>query len=146
MNNLYYMGLYGGDEYYRATCSQDLLLNRKESRFYSDNEGFVKGNIEKDIYHPYKNYNPRLPLASNDKERLLLEIQKLGFYLVDLGLYLDLHPTDKDALMSFNETKSKYYRLINEYNKNYCPLMFIDSNGVDKYQWIEGTFPWQGGN
>lgn len=146
MNNLYYMGLYGGDEYYRSTCCQDFALDRKNNMFYNENEGFIKGNIQKKIYNPYKNYNPNMPVVNNDKDRMLLEIQKYGFYLIDLGLYLDMHPTDKEALATFNENKTKYYRLINEFNKNCYPLMFIDSNNSDSYKWLEGNFPWVRGN
>lgn len=145
MNNLYYMGLYGGDEYYRSSCSPDYnLLDRKDNVFYSENEGFIKGNIQKSIYDPYRNYVPSMPLVNSDKDRLMLEIQKYCFYLIDLGLYLDMHPNDREALKNFNETRNKYYRLINEYNKNYNPLMFIDSTSNDTYKWLEGNFPWSG--
>ena len=142
MNNLYYMGLYGGDEYYRSTCAPDYNLLDRESIFYNENEGFMKGNIQKNIYNPYRNYVPNMPMVNSDKERLMLEIQKHCFYLIDLGLYLDMHPTDKEALKSFNEARNKYYRLINEYNKNYNPIMFIDSTSNDTYKWLEGSFPW----
>ena len=146
MNNLYYMGLYGGDEYYRRASFQDYTSDRKTNLFFNENESFIKGNIQKKYYQPYKNYNPNLPIVTNDKDRLLLEIQKYGFYLIDLGLYLDLHPTDKEALDSFNEAKNKYYRLINEFNKNCYPLMFVDSNNSDTYKWVENHFPWTRGN
>lgn len=142
MNNLYYMGLYGGDEYYRSTCNSDYHLLDRENMFYSENEGFMKGNIQKNIYNPYRNYVPNMPISNSDKERLMLEIQKHCFYLIDLGLYLDMHPNDKEALKCFNDTRNKYYRLINEYNKNYNPLMFIDSTSNDTYKWLEGNFPW----
>ena len=146
MNNLYYMGLYGGEDYYRSTCCHDYTLDRKSTFFYGENEGFIKGNIQKDIYNPYKSYNPSMPVANNERERLLLEIQKYGFYLLDLGLYLDLHPNDKDALQCFNENRNKYYKLINEFNKNYYPLIFMDSNNMDTYKWLQGNFPWVRGN
>jgi len=145
-NNLYYMGLYGGDDYYRTTCCPDYTNDRNSMNFYNENEGFIKGNIQKNIYIPYRNYNPSMPIANNDKDRMLLEIQKHCFYLIDLGLYLDLHPNDKEALRLYNDTRSKYFRLINEYNKNYNPLMSIDSNGNDSYEWLEGNFPWMRGN
>lgn len=145
-NNLYYMGLYGGNDYYRATCCPDTLLERNNSLFYNENEGFIKGNIQKDSYLPYRNYNPTMPSVNSDRERFLLEIQKYGFYLIDLGLYLDLNPNDKEALEMFNENRNKYYRLITEFNKNYYPLMFVDSNGSETYKWLEGNFPWVRGN
>ena len=144
MNNLYYMGLYGGDDYYRTTSNTDYSLERKDVNFYSENEGFIKGNIQRDIYNPYKNYNPSIPVVNTDKDRVLLEIQKYCFYLIDLGLYLDIHPNDKEALKLFNETRNKYYRLVDQFNKTYYPLMFVDNTGADTYKWLEGNFPWIG--
>lgn len=146
MNNLYYMGLYGGDEYYRLTGYPEYQLERNDTSFYNENEGFMKGNIQKNSYSPYKSYNPTMPSVSNDRERFLLEIQKYGFYLIDLGLYLDLHPNDKEALALFNENRAKYYRLVSEFNKNYYPLMLADSNGSEIYKWSEGNFPWMRGS
>ena len=146
MNNLYYMGLYGGDEYYRSTCFHDYIENRKDTIFYGENEGFIKGNVQKNTYSPYKNYVPTMPIVNSDKEKMLLEIQKYGFYLLDLGLYLDLHPNDKEALEYFKENRNKYYKLINEFNKNYYPLIFMDSSSMDSYQWLQGSFPWVRGN
>ena len=146
MNNLYCMSLYSPDDYYRHNYYQDFSLDRNDMMFYSENEGFIKGNIQKNIYMPYNNYNPVMSSAKNDKERMMLEIQKYGFYLIDLGLYLDLHPNDKEALKTFNENRNKYYRLINEFNKSYYPLMFMDSNSGESYRWIEGSFPWVRGN
>lgn len=141
MNNLYYMGLYNGNDYYHSSCSPEYVLERKNATFYNENEGFIKGNIQKNIYNPYRNYNPSMPVVNNDKERLLLEIQKYGFYLLDLGLYLDLNPNDKQALEVFNENRVKYFRLVNEFNKNNYPLMYVDSTSKDKYQWLDGCFP-----
>lgn len=146
-NNLYYNGIYQGEDYYRSNCSFEYAsYPRKNEQLYNENEGFIRGNIQKKIYNPYKNYTPTLPSVSNDKERLLLEIQKYGFYLLDLGLYLDINPTDKEALKIFNENRVKYLRLLEEFNRNYYPLMFIDSNNPNSYKWLEGKFLMERGN
>lgn len=144
MNDLYYMGLYCGDECYRDLALPEYHYERVNPSFFNENEGFIKGNIQRQIYNPYRNYNPTMPVVNSDKERLLLEIQKHCFYLIDLGLYLDMHPEDKEALKLFNETKNRYYRLINEFNKNYYPLMFVDSSNMNSYKWVEGNFPSSG--
>lgn len=146
-NNLYYTNVYDSQEYYRTNCScEPISYNRNNDKFYNENEGFIKGNTQKSIYNPYRNYNPSMPTVSNDKERLILEIQKYGFYLIDLGLYLDVNPTDKEALKLFNENRVKYLRLIEEFNRTYYPLMFVDSNNTTTYKWLEGKFPMERGN
>ena len=45
MNNLYYMGLYGGEDYYNSLCSPEYLNERNQTSFYGENESFIKGNI-----------------------------------------------------------------------------------------------------
>lgn len=145
-NNTYYTGIYNPSDYYRSTCSYDCVFERKDNGFYNENEGFVKGNTQKSLYNPYRNYNPSMPTVNNDKERLMLEIQKYGFYLIDLGLYLDVNPTDREALKLFNENRIKYLRLVEEFNKSYYPLMFVDSNNINTYKWSEGKFPMERSN
>ena len=74
MNNMYYMGIC--DDYYHSLSSPEYLNERNQKEFYGENEGFIKGNVQKSIYQPYRGYNPSLPMVNNDKDRLLLEIQK----------------------------------------------------------------------
>ena len=142
MNNIYYLGLYDGNEYYRATTYPEYRFERKNEQFYKENEGFIKGNIQKNIYNPYKNYNPINISVDNERDRFLLEIQKYGFYLKDLGLYLDLHPTDMDALETFNDTRNKYGQLMEEFNKRYYPLRYCKSVNTNNYRWLDGKYPW----
>ena len=112
----------------------------------NENEGFIKGNIEKSTYKAYKNYIPGNISVNNDRDRLLLEIQMYGFYLTDLGLYLDTHSSDKEALRLFNETRDKYYKKVVDFEKMYYPLNSFHSNKNDTYEWLEGKFPWVRGN
>ena len=142
------MGLYENGDYYHNIANPDYFyLDRTDNVFYNVDEGFIKGNIQKGIYSSYKNYNPSMPQVNSDKERLMLEIQKYSFYLIDLGLYLDIHPNDKETIKSFNDVRGKYYRLVNEFNKNYYPLMFMDEGKIGNYEWSKGNFPFNwGGN
>ena len=148
MNDLYYMGLLDCNSY-NQNCNYDYSkINYPEyarvnnSLFTNENEGFLKGNIEKNTYKPYKNYMPGNITINNECDRLLSEIQMYGFYLTDLGLYLDMHPTDMVALKLFNDTREKYYKKIMEFEKKYYPLTAFHSNKTNTYEWIEGKFPW----
>lgn len=155
MNEMYYMGLvnydnYSSNNYYngREEINYPQYTYDRENNllFTSENEGFLKGNIEKNTYKPYKNYRVGDISVNGDKDRLLLEIQMYGFYLTDLGLYLDTHPQDKTALNLFNETREKYYKRVMEFDKKYYPLNSCHSNKKDTYEWLEGKFPWVRGN
>ena len=75
-------------------------------------------------------------------EELLLEIMELSFAINDLNLYLDLHPEDSKMLKKFNELVEKSCKYEMEYVKNYGPLEVIDSNSVEKFEWINNPWPW----
>lgn len=146
MDDLYYMGMCDYSDYCKTNSCYQYRQDRVNPIFYNQNEGFVKGNIQKDIYKPYKNYNPGNISVSSDRERMLLEIQKFGFYLTDLGLYLDMHPSDNEALRLFNENRIKYAKLMEEFNKSFYPLKMCDSVNSNTYKWLEGKYPWERGN
>ena len=69
-----------------------------------------------------------------------------GFYLTDLGLYLDTHPNDMEALKLFNETRNIYYKKLEEFEKMYYPLCAFSSDKDNTYEWLNGKFPWVRGN
>jgi len=155
MNDLYYMGLVNCNECERNCCDDYYTpINYPEyeyervnkSVFTNENEGFLKGNIEKDTYKPYKNYMPGNVSANNDRDRVLLDVQMYGFYLIDLGLYLDTHPNDERALRLFNETREKYYKRVADFERMYYPLSAFHSNKNNTYEWLEGKFPFVRGN
>jgi spore coat protein JB len=80
-----------------------------------------------------------------DMQAMILEIQKLGFVLVDLNLYLDTHPMDKMALMNYNTLQKKYMELMMNYNMKAGPLMNFGHapGGMDSFMWVESPWPWQ---
>ena len=148
MNEMYYMGLVDCNnlnrEYYGQYNYDYDRVNK--DKFTSENEGFLKGNIEKETYKPYKNYIPGNINVNNEKDRLLLDIQMYGFYLKDLGLYLDTHPTDERALKLFNETRDKYYKRVMDFERMYYPLCAFHSDKSNTYEWLDGKFPFVRGN
>ena len=72
--------------------------NASINQFYDANEGFKKGNMSKLIYKPYKNYKEKEVVSKNDKEALLLFIQKCDLAIQDLTLYLDIKENDDEVL------------------------------------------------
>ena len=73
----------------------------------------------------------------------LAELMALEFALVDLGLYLDTHPKDSEAL----ELYTKYVRLEKEGRKKYIamygPLTQSDVAGAKEYTWLRTPWPWE---
>lgn len=129
-----------------AIFMPDVKLSR-DVKLVDPMEGFLRGNMFKDEYLPYKNLtyfklNPTCP-----KESELIKVMALSFALNDLNLYLDLHPDDKVMFEKFKKYNEEYKKLSKEYAKTYGPLKLTQTKG-ENFNWIESPWPWdqQGGS
>lgn len=119
-------------------------LDNKQVNITTDSNGFARGTMFDSLYDPYKNYRCHQIVPNNKQEELLLEIMKLSFAITDIGLYLDLHPDNKDLLEKFKTLVEKSCEKEMEYVKNYGPLELIDSSSsVQKFNWINNPWPWE---
>ncbi len=60
--------------------------------------------------------------SKNEQERMLFDIGTVGFLLVDLTLYLDTHPYDREAMEYFN-----HYSHIQQGMMRCCKILSSDS-------------------
>ena len=121
------------------------MMNSKvnNNKLVSVDEGFLRGNLFKDEYKPYKNYEYGKIVPKNQREALLLEIMELSFAINDLNLYLDLHPNDEEMLRKFNSLVEKSCQKEMEFIKNYGTLEVIDNDSKQKFEWINSPWPWE---
>ncbi len=68
------------------------------------------------------------------------------FALIDLGLFLDTHPDDANALAMFADCRAKLAEFENYYTQNYAPLTMRDVNGGNGWTWGETPMPEEGVN
>lgn len=79
----------------------------------------------------------------NAKEALNC-IKIYQFCAVELNLYLDNFPDDKDARDDYNKVSCKLTTLIHEYEKNYGPLTNFGSAHVENPRaWVDQPWPWE---
>lgn len=126
--------------------SNNLIVDdngNKTLKLYDKDEAFEKGNAFPNLYDPYKNYKPRDVKVDNQRERALLDIQKLDFMVIDLNLYLDLHPNDTYAYKLFRDYVNECKRKKDAYTRVYGPIMLDDL--TDEYEWSSGVWPWEKG-
>lgn len=116
--------------------------NYNNDKLVSTKEGFMRGNMFKDEYIPYKNYDNLKIVAKNEREVMLLEVMELCFAIIDLELYLDVNPNDTVMLKKYNELVEKSAKKELEYVKKYGPLELIDSDNATKFEWIDNPWPW----
>ncbi|GAA0078566.1 spore coat protein CotJB [Clostridium sp. CTA-5] len=78
------------------------------------------------------------------EKELLDNIRIYQFAAIDLNLFLDNFPEDKDAKKDYETLSYKLICLINEYEKNYGPLTnFGTSFKEDSKAWVEKPWPWE---
>lgn len=76
------------------------------------------------------------------QEQLMNEIQKIGFAVVDLNLYLDTHPTDKNAQTIYNQHAAQLKNLKEMYSKSYGPIEQLSPSYQYPFAWILPPWPW----
>lgn len=104
-------------------------------------EGFIKGNIFKNLYEPYKNYKPQQLDATNEREALLYQVMQYKFALIELNLYLDTNPNDKEIIELFNKYQQMEKQMCKQYESMYGPLT-IDSKYLNNDNWLWNKSPW----
>ena len=106
---------------------------------FNPKEGFEKGNMFSNLYNEYKNYKPLDLKPTNEREKLLYNIQTICFAAHDLNLYLDLNPNDQSMITLFNDYLKKEEELIKEYESKYGPMMV--NNNIN--EWVNNKWPWE---
>ena len=114
--------------------------NHHSDRFFSPKEGFIRGNMFKEEFKPYKNYQYKEIIPKNEKEDLLLKIYEYDFAVIDLGLHLNLHPEDVEAFELFKICAKEYERYRKEFAEKYESICLTDTN--NKYNWVNDPWPW----
>lgn len=80
----------------------------------------------------------------NNKEQLLHDIGIVGFVLVDLGLYLDTHPSDRSAMEYFNHYSRIKQQMTKEFSMKYYPLTMELAESSKDWRWGAAPLPWEG--
>lgn len=107
-------------------------------------EGYIRGNLFANLYDQYKNYQPAQLRASNEQERLFLELSSIHFAAHELNLYLDLNPNDITLLKLFNDYRERCEQLTKEYESKYGPLTIkSDSLNQTPFMWEKSPWPWE---
>ena len=114
------------------------------TNLYNPYNGFIRGNMFPELYNTYKVNQPFEIKAMNEQADLLTYIDALGFATIDLNLYLDNFPDDKNALDLFNQYKDMKEEYMKEYERKYGPLtLSSDSLNTLPWAWKQGPWPWE---
>lgn len=120
----------------------DINIDSRNEDILSPMEGFLRGNMFKDEYVPYKNLTYLKLNPINEKEKLLFNIMALDFAMNDLSLCLDLNPKKKEVFDLFKKYVEKKEKLTKEYENLFGPLELNHTIG-NTYNWINSPWPWE---
>lgn len=108
-------------------------------------KGWLRGNLFKNLYEPYKNFKPMEINPKNEQEALLYQIMQYKFALIELNLYLDTNPNDFEKIKLYQQYLEIEKQMTNKYESMYGPLT-LGSNYIEKnnWTWKNSPWPWEG--
>lgn len=116
-------------------------ISRDNQELFSVKEGFMRGNMFRNEYKPYKNLT-YLPLnPKTEREKKLYDLMGLSFAITDLNLYLDVYPNDQECFRILKQYISEEKKLKDEFARMYGPLTITQDTG-NSYKWLENPWPW----
>lgn len=80
----------------------------------------------------------------NHKEQMLKDINVVDFTVIELALFLDTHPYDRNALEYYNHYNRIRTQLKKEFSKTYYPLTMELAECSQEWKWAMAPLPWEG--
>ena len=107
-------------------------------------EGLMRGNMFANLYDPYKNYKPQELDPDNEREALLYQVMQYKFALIELNLYLDTHPNDRETVELYKKYLNIEKQMCDKYESMYGPLTTGSSNlDEGRWEWNNSPWPWE---
>jgi len=142
-------------DYHRKLDYYNYDNNNYNKPMFSENEspktvldpfnGFIRGNMFPNLYNTYKINAPFEIEPLNEQADMLTNIDAFCFALIDLNLYLDVYPNDRDMIELYNKYRKQKDELVKMYENKYGPLT-LNSESLNRYPWAWlGMSPWENG-
>ena len=80
-----------------------------------------------------------------ERAKLLHLIDAASFAVVELSLFLDTHPDDREAMKNFAHYKELRENALRTYADSYGPLTIDTAKPADHWYWSTEPWPWEGG-
>ena len=112
-------------------------FQRENSEKYSAAKALIRGTLYPGLDLPFMGLINR-----NEKNTPLGQLQALGFALHELGLYLDTHQNDTEALELFDQYNCLYTEAVSAYVAQYGPQQQFNASVDGKYLWLKDPWPW----
>ena len=115
-------------------------VQRSTDGSYDTEKAIARGTLFPGLDLPYMGMvNEDMSLSTPMKE-----LMALGFAVHELGLYLDTHRNDREALSLFQKYNKLYSEGVSEYERRYGPLQ-MTASGCPAFDWVDDPWPWDCG-
>ena len=121
--------------------NQSNFFNKNETELFDPYNAFIRGNLFKNLYDPYKIKEPYEIRPINEQARILTKINSLCFALKDINLYLDVYPDNNNMINLYNKYLKEKEKMMKEYENMYGPIC-LNSDSIDTYPWSWNDTPW----
>lgn len=106
---------------------------------YEARAGLVRGTLYPGLDLPFMGMENKKQLHVNT----MSDLQALGFAVQELGLFLDTHREDVDALELYRKYQQLYQEKRKEYSQRHGPICRKDVTHDSEYEWINDPWPWE---
>lgn len=128
---------YANNNYNQPLYNQNI----QNKQIYDPYNGFIRGNMFPELYNSYKLNKPLEITPMNEQAELLTYVDALTFAMIDLNLYLDIYPNDREALELFNQYRMQADEYTKKYESKYGPLE-LTNNSLNTFPWAWDNAPW----
>ena len=77
------------------------------------------------------------------QKALLMQLQEMEFVAIELNLYLDTHPDDKNARADYQCYARRLLQLIEQYESEYGPLLNFGQSPTEVGCYVMSQWPWE---
>jgi len=79
----------------------------------------------------------------NNRDELLKQLTILDFMLVDLALFLNTHPQEREAIEEYNAVACEADRVRADFERLFGPLCsYRSKNPAPVWTWMDDPWPW----
>ena len=83
-------------------------------------------------------------ITNLSRQELLRGIQMAAFAVKEAQLFLDTHPTNREAIAYFNRYNEKKRELTEEFTRRFGPLCLSNYQvPAETWDWVKGPWPWE---
>ena len=114
-------------------------FQQENGQTYQAPVGLVRGTLYPGLDLPFMG----MVNQSEKNKTPMHRLQALNFAITELGLYLDTHANDEEALELFNQYVEQYADALQKYEQQSGSTNQMGAGMTGRYDWLDGPWPWE---